>query len=73
MRRDMTVHQLKREIAQGGLGGDETWEVEGMRLVWHGRIARDEERVGDIVGSVSLSPTLLMLPFSTREQAEEPS
>jgi hypothetical protein len=49
----MTVQEMKDEIARGGLGQEEKWEREGMRLVWQGRIVRDEERVGEIVGNVS--------------------
>ena len=56
----MTVLELKREIAHGGLAGDEKWEGEGMRLVWQGRIARDEEKVGEIVGNVSIMEARLL-------------
>lgn len=60
VRWDMTVLELKREIAHGGLAGDEKWEGEGMRLVWQGRIARDEEKVGEIVGNVSIMEARLL-------------
>jgi hypothetical protein len=49
-----TVWQLKDEIAQDE---EERYERVGMRLVWQGRIVRDEEVLGDIVGKVSLSST----------------
>jgi len=50
--RDTLVFALKDDIANGW-DGDERWVRENMRLVWQGRIIRDEERLGDIVGNVS--------------------
>lgn len=44
-----TVAQLKDRIAHDE---DEQWERNGMRLVWQGRIVRDDEVLGDIVGKV---------------------
>jgi hypothetical protein len=54
VQRDKTVGELKEELARGEYEGQ--WEREGMRIVWQGRIVRDEEALGDIVGNVSLIP-----------------
>jgi hypothetical protein len=54
VQRDKTVGELKEELAGGEYEGQ--WEREGMRIVWQGRIVRDEEALGDIVGNVSLIP-----------------
>ena len=45
---------MKDDIAEGK-HSDEKWNREGMRLVWQGRIVRDEEKLADIVGSVSIA------------------
>ena len=50
-----TVRQLKDEIAQDE---EERYERIGMRLVWQGRIVRDEEVLGDVVGKVRPSQRL---------------
>jgi hypothetical protein len=50
--RNTTVLALK-DIIAGGWGEDEEqWVRDGMRLVWQGRIVRDEEKLGDVVGIV---------------------
>lgn len=51
MSRSKTVAQLKDDCAKGDFG--EKFEREGLRLVWHGRIVRDNETLGEIVGDVS--------------------
>ena len=52
MRTSLTVRELKEELILGRFGEEGPWEREGMRLVWQGRIVRDEESIGNIVGSV---------------------
>jgi len=47
----LTVRQLKDDIAQDR---EETYDRNGMRLVWQGRIVRDEEVLGVVIGKVSL-------------------
>ncbi|ORY28318.1 hypothetical protein BCR39DRAFT_535499 [Naematelia encephala] len=48
--RSMRCMDLKDELGLGQFGdGMERWEREGMRVVWQGRIVRDEERLGDVV------------------------
>lgn len=51
MPRSKTVAQLKDDCARGDFG--EKFEREGMRLVWHGRIVRDQETLGEVVGKGS--------------------
>jgi hypothetical protein len=51
--REKSVGELKEELARGEYEG--SWEREGMRIVWHGRILRDEEQLGEIVGNVRRS------------------
>jgi hypothetical protein len=58
VQRDKTVGELKEELARGEYEG--RWEREGMRIVWQGRIVRDEEMLGDVVGIVSLIPLCWM-------------
>ena len=47
-----SVVQIKNDIAAGKWDGDE-WERRNMRLVWQGRIIRDEEVLRDVFGKVS--------------------
>lgn len=54
VRPSMTVQEVKDEIARGDLGEEERWERDGMRLVWQGRIVRDEETIDEVIGSVSI-------------------
>lgn len=56
MSRTKTVADLKDDCARGDFG--EKFEREGLRLVWHGRIVRDDETLGEVVGEVS-GPRLL--------------
>ncbi|WWD16155.1 hypothetical protein CI109_100580 [Kwoniella shandongensis] len=51
-----TVEELKDDLANGTLEGAGNWERGGMRLVYHGRIVRDQERLGDVVGKI-VDPT----------------
>lgn len=51
MSRTKTIAELKDDCARGDFG--EKFEREGLRLVWHGRIVRDNETLGDVVGEVS--------------------
>lgn len=47
------VADLKDALASGTWAGGEDgerWERTGMRVVWQGRIVRDEETIGDITG-----------------------
>ena len=44
-----SVGELKDHLAAEG-----NWQREGMRLIWHGRILRDEEKLGDALVAVSL-------------------
>ncbi|KAK4687755.1 hypothetical protein P7C73_g2367, partial [Tremellales sp. Uapishka_1] len=48
--RSAIIRDLKDVIARGDLEGLGRWQRDGMRLVWQGRILRDEEALGDIVG-----------------------
>jgi hypothetical protein len=50
--RTMRGFELKDGLA-GGKWGDEGWVRDGMRLVWRGRIVRDEEELGQVVKDVS--------------------
>lgn len=50
--RGISVSELKDGLVSG-LYGNEGWTREGMRLVWRGRIVRDEEKLGDITATVS--------------------
>lgn len=50
--RSMLVSRLKDDLASGRWG-DEGWTRDGMRLVWRGRIIRDDETLGDVVRDVS--------------------
>lgn len=52
--RSTTVRELKDGIADGQYGEGAFWIREGMRIVWQGRIVRDEEVIGDVVANVSL-------------------
>ncbi|KAK8869583.1 hypothetical protein IAR55_000150 [Kwoniella newhampshirensis] len=45
-----TIEELKEDLANGVLDGAGQWERGGMRVVYHGRIVRDHERLGDVVG-----------------------
>ncbi|WVR05358.1 hypothetical protein IAU60_002372 [Kwoniella sp. DSM 27419] len=56
LRRDVTVADLKGDLVAGRLEGAGHWEEDGMRLVYHGRIVRDHEALGDIVGKQSTDP-----------------
>lgn len=47
------MEELKAELGAGRFGEGEIWEREGMRLVWQGRIVRDEEKLGDVIRDVS--------------------
>lgn len=51
--RATTIRELKDGIAEGQYGERAIWIREGMRIVWQGRIVRDEEAVGDVVANVS--------------------
>lgn len=54
--RALSVKELKDGLASGRWGSDQEgveWAREGMRLVWRGRIVRDEETLGEVVKSVS--------------------
>ncbi|WVQ78569.1 hypothetical protein IAT38_000655 [Cryptococcus sp. DSM 104549] len=53
--RGKTVGELKDELGRGGLEGAGVWEREGMRMVYHGRIVRDHERLDDVVGKTQTS------------------
>jgi hypothetical protein len=53
--RAMRAFELKDGMA-AGQWGDEGWIRDGMRLVWRGRIVRDEEELGQVVKDVSFSP-----------------
>ena len=55
MRWSMAVREVKDEVARGAIGDGDRWERDGMRLVWQGRIIRDEERVGEVVGNVGIA------------------
>jgi len=50
--RGMRAFELKDGMA-AGQWGDEGWIRDGMRLVWRGRIVRDEEELGQVVKDVS--------------------
>jgi len=50
--RAMRAFELKDGMA-AGQWGDEGWIRDGMRLVWRGRIVRDEEELGQVVKDVS--------------------
>lgn len=52
--RAMLVSEMKDGLASGRWG-EGTWVRDGMRLVWRGRVVRDEEAMGDIVRDVSQS------------------
>ena len=58
--RNKTIAQLKVELAEGAFSG-ERWEQQGLRLVAQGRILRDNETVGDVVGPVSTIEAELMI------------
>lgn len=47
-----TIGELKDDLAHGQLEGAGLWEREDMRIVYHGRIVRDQEKLGDVVGKV---------------------
>lgn len=47
-----TFGELKDDLAHGQLEGAGLWEREDMRIVYHGRIVRDQEKLGDVVGKV---------------------
>ena len=47
-----TVAILKDLISQDE---EDKWERNGMRLVWQGRIVRDEEVLGEVIGKVCVS------------------
>lgn len=47
-----TIGQLKDDLAHGRLEGAGLWVRDDMRIVYHGRIVRDQEKVGDVVGKV---------------------
>lgn len=47
-----TIGELKGDLAHGQLEGAGLWEREDMRIVYHGRIVRDQEKLGDVVGKV---------------------
>ncbi|OCF36425.1 hypothetical protein I316_01674 [Kwoniella heveanensis BCC8398] len=51
--RSITVQQLKDDLVGGKLEGAGFWEKEGMRMVYQGRIVRDHETLGDIVGKTT--------------------
>jgi len=51
--RGMRASELKDGMA-AGQWGDEGWIRDGMRLVWRGRIVRDEEELGQVAKDVSL-------------------
>ncbi|KGB79654.1 hypothetical protein I307_03048 [Cryptococcus deuterogattii 99/473] len=47
-----TIGQLKDDLAHGRLEGAGLWVRDDMRIVYHGRIVRDQEKVGDVVGKI---------------------
>ena len=59
----LEIRSLKDQIARGDHASDgERWERDEMRLVWQGRIVRDEETVGGIIGNVG---DVYHLPLNT--------
>lgn len=62
--RGMRAFELKDGMANGQWG-DEGWIRDGMRLVWRGRIVRDEEELGQVVKDVS-SPFQVALALTVR-------
>ena len=63
--RTMRGFELKDGLADGKWG-DEGWIRDGMRLVWRGRIVRDEEELGQVVKDVSPSLTVEKVLISRR-------
>lgn len=51
--RSTTIREIKDDVAVGKFGQGGIWQREGMRIVWQGRIVRDEEVVGEVVANVS--------------------
>ncbi|WVQ69850.1 uncharacterized protein L199_008071 [Kwoniella botswanensis] len=47
-----TISSIKDDLVHGRLEGAGTWEKEGMRVVYHGRIVRDNETLQDIIGKI---------------------
>ncbi|WVW82843.1 hypothetical protein I302_104855 [Kwoniella bestiolae CBS 10118] len=47
-----TISSIKEDLIHGRIEGAGTWEKEGMRVVYHGRIVRDDETLQDIIGKV---------------------
>ncbi|WRT67357.1 uncharacterized protein IL334_004328 [Kwoniella shivajii] len=45
-----TISSLKDDLINGKLEGAGTWEKDGMRIVYHGRIVRDHETLSDVIG-----------------------
>jgi hypothetical protein len=61
--RSLSVRELKDCLASGRWNQGESegvrWVRDGMRLVWRGRIVKDEEVLGDVVKDVSLGTSPL--------------
>ncbi|WWC89787.1 uncharacterized protein L201_004713 [Kwoniella dendrophila CBS 6074] len=50
--KNKTIEELKQDLINGKIHGAGTWEKDGMRVVYHGRIVRDNETLKDIIGKI---------------------
>ena len=73
VRRQLTIGQVKDEVANGKFREGERWERKGMRLVWQGRIVSDEETVGDIVGIVGATVSEVLVRHLAHKQNTVPT
>lgn len=51
--RNLLVRELKDGLAEGRWDSSTQWVREGMRLVWRGRIVKDQETLGEVIKDVS--------------------
>ncbi|GMK55110.1 hypothetical protein CspeluHIS016_0201660 [Cutaneotrichosporon spelunceum] len=64
----MTVAEAKDAIASG-LAGYGRWERDGLRLVWRGRILRDDDTLGAVLTDTVPTLHLVARPISPRRPA----
>lgn len=66
--RDMTVREAKDAIASGAAGYG-LWERDGLRLVWRGRILRDDDALGNVLTDASPTLHLVARPINAPVRA----
>ncbi|WVO14053.1 hypothetical protein L204_101679 [Cryptococcus depauperatus] len=67
-----TIAKIKDDLASGRMEGAGMWDRDGMRIVYQGRIVRDHEQLGNIVGDVIDKSRIYTLHLVARRIATTP-